>query len=602
VKRTRVRSGLLTAALVLSTVVAWLYLAPARIGGSANYVITHGISMEPRFHAGDLAVVRPPDHYEIGQIVAYHSTLLHVVVLHRIIARDGARYVFKGDNNNFIDPTHPSQAELIGALWLDVPHGGRVLAWFHTPLIAGIVTAVVALLLVVGVKEKRRRRNGRRNGATRSDRLGAKAVNQRGHGDGGPIDVHAHHRDGRPITDHALLIACAAAVAVFLGAGLFAFTRPVYKAATVKVPYTQRVSFGYRARASAGPVYPTGVLNTGDPIFLQLVHRLRVQIDYRLETAAAHALTSTEEIFLRLTGPGGWSRSIPVGLPRRFTGDHISTELTLDVPYLKSLILQVVTLTGVPSSAAAVAVVPQVNVSGTLAGQPVKTSFGPVLSFGLEGLQLQTASGGLTPSQRGSVATASTARNTVNIVGDAIAIDTMRWGALAGLLLAVAGAVLLAVLLKRGRLFEESARIQAQYGHMIVPIIAIDQWVWEPIDVTSIKALVRLAECSERLILHHQNEGVDTYLINDEGAVYRYRTRSTRAAWGEWSSTPTPIYESETAPPSHEPEAAPPRNGSDAAAPSHEAEAGAQNGHSAEAPARGAGGGPSGPPHRIDFT
>ncbi len=47
-----------------------------------------------------------------------------------------------------------------------------------------------------------------------------------------------------------------------------------------------------------------------------------------------------------------------------------------------------------------------------------------------------------------------------------------------------------------------------------------------PIDVTNIKALVQLAECSERLILHHHDESADTYLVEDEGTVYRYRAQA----------------------------------------------------------------------------
>ena len=46
----------------------------------------------------------PPSHYKVGDIVAYRSTMLHIVVLHRIIAVKGDRYVFKGDNNDFVDP------------------------------------------------------------------------------------------------------------------------------------------------------------------------------------------------------------------------------------------------------------------------------------------------------------------------------------------------------------------------------------------------------------------------------------------------------------------------------------------------------------------
>ena len=48
-KRMRLRSGLITFALLLTAALGWLYLAPSQIGGPTAYVITHGTSMEPRF-------------------------------------------------------------------------------------------------------------------------------------------------------------------------------------------------------------------------------------------------------------------------------------------------------------------------------------------------------------------------------------------------------------------------------------------------------------------------------------------------------------------------------------------------------------------------
>ena len=77
--------------------------------------------------------------YRVGDVVAYHSTLLHVVALHRIIAIHGSRYVFKGDNNDFIDPTHPTRSELMGALWVHIPHGGVVFHWLHSPVTAAVL-------------------------------------------------------------------------------------------------------------------------------------------------------------------------------------------------------------------------------------------------------------------------------------------------------------------------------------------------------------------------------------------------------------------------------------------------------------------------------
>ena len=84
--------------------VAGLTVIAALATGEVKLVTTHGISMEPRFHTGDLAVVVPSTQYRVGDIVGYHSPLLHIVVLHRIVAEHAGLFTFKGDNNSFLDP------------------------------------------------------------------------------------------------------------------------------------------------------------------------------------------------------------------------------------------------------------------------------------------------------------------------------------------------------------------------------------------------------------------------------------------------------------------------------------------------------------------
>ena len=527
----RLRSGLFTAAFVCLAIVAWLYLAPTQIGGTTRYVTTNGISMEPSFHTGDLALVRPADQYRVGQVVAYHSTLLHVTVLHRIVAHRGGRYFFKGDNNNFIDPTHPTRNELIGALWLRVPHGGRVLAWLHSPLTAAVLTGFAALLLLSAFGERRRRRN-RRKRASESGRQGAIRMNNQSHGAGRLINVRA------------LLIASVVAMGAFLSLGVIAFTNPLHRSVAVKTTYTQQVTFGYHASAPAGPVYPGGVVRTGQPIFLQLVHSALVRVDYRLNTSAPASLSGTQKVMLELTGPTGWTRSFQLVGPTHFTGSSASSVVTLDLKQLQSVLARVQKLTGVSAdSGYTIAVVPKVHVTGTVAGQPVNSSFAPRLSFQLQGMQLQPgagsgqSSGGFTPSQKGSVAGIATTNNTLGIAGHSLPVQTIRWAALGGFLLALAVA-LATLIFRRSQPFEEAARIQEQYGHLMVPIINAEDLGWPPIDVPNIKALVRLAESGERLILHHRGAGVDTYLVNDEGTVYRYQAKPIKVVWQEWAKAP----------------------------------------------------------------
>src|SRR3954451_4255096 len=149
----RLSSAALGAALLS---VLWLLFAPTSIGGSANWVTTDGVSMQPRFHSGDLAIVRTTPSYHVGEVVAYRSAMLHTIVLHRIIGRDGDRYLFKGDNNGFVDPEHPTRGQLIGRLWLHVPRAGVPLAKLRAP---GLVALLIGLGVLgsVGVRKRRRR-------------------------------------------------------------------------------------------------------------------------------------------------------------------------------------------------------------------------------------------------------------------------------------------------------------------------------------------------------------------------------------------------------------------------------------------------------------
>jgi len=551
VTRNRLRSGLATLALVIVAGVAWFYFAPTNIGGSTRYVVTSGVSMEPRFHTGDLAIVRPAANYRVGEIVAYWSTLLHTVVLHRIIARDGNRYVFKGDNNHFIDPVRPTRSELLGKLWLHVPHLGRVLKMLHTRVAAALLCVVVGLLTLFGVKEDRRRRRRRRRGAGGSGRRGTPIVNS--------------PRDQRPFNFGALLAASACAAAACLVLGLFAFTRPASRTVPASTPYSQQVRFGYSAHVRPGLIYPNGSVTTRDPIFLTLVRALGVSIGYQVTAAAPTAFTGTEDVVLQLTGPAGWHRNIVLVPRTRFSGDHTGTNVTLDIRHMQSLLDKVAQLTGGGAAVASstVSVVAQIHLKGTVAGHPVNTTFDPALSFSLTPTQLvangvsadaSSAPGagptpgaapkaGYSQSASGSVpAPPGSAPTSVTVFGISPTVTLLRWLALIGLLLSAPVAVY-AFLRKRGEAFEESVKIQAQYRHLIVPIVAGEDLGWPPVDVPNIKALVRLAESGQRLILHNRAGDVDTYMVNDEGTVYRYQVRSSKVVWGEWTDAPVVVDE-----------------------------------------------------------
>lgn len=151
----RVTISVITIAVIAA---GWLVLAPKAVGGQSSLVVTNGTSMLPHFHANGLVVTRPEPSYHVGEVVAYHNQILHRVVMHRIVARDGNTFVFKGDNNSYADLYHPSTSDLVGKEWLYLPNGGRYLQFVRSPLIFGLSMAFVGIFAFAPAATRTRRR------------------------------------------------------------------------------------------------------------------------------------------------------------------------------------------------------------------------------------------------------------------------------------------------------------------------------------------------------------------------------------------------------------------------------------------------------------
>jgi len=153
--------ALLTIALFAA---AWIMFAPPQLGGKVSYVVTDGVSMLPHYHAGDLVILRKEASYHVGEVAAYHNTQLDRVVMHRIIARQGDRFVFKGDSNNFADTNHPTAAQIVGAEWIHLPRLGDIVTHLRIPFVTAILLALLWIFSVGPAplsRRKRRRRHHR---------------------------------------------------------------------------------------------------------------------------------------------------------------------------------------------------------------------------------------------------------------------------------------------------------------------------------------------------------------------------------------------------------------------------------------------------------
>lgn len=497
------RRVVLTGAVVAAVVAGWLWFWPAALGGQTTYVTTHGISMEPDFHTGDLALIRPAASYAIGDVVAYRSGLLHTVVMHRIVSVQDGLFTFKGDNNAWLDPEHPSTADLVGKLAVHVPQGGLRLDWLGNPLVVGLgLFVLLATGGTVAQARRKRRRQQRRLIMSRHTTIR-------------PVSRAALTRAGQTLAVRSRAIAAAALVlgAAGLALGAWSWGGPLDQTPAANPPSPARMTFSYTAAVPTTPTYDGTTVNSPDPVFRKLANVVEVHYAYQggPGTAAVTADLSTAS---------GWHSSLPLSGPASFTGSAYEGSVQLDVQALDGRAQAAATATGIPAGTVSVAVT--VHLEGA-SGK----AFQPALKLNLTPTQLSLASESkdLTVVDTGSARAAAAVPRALGTNGLSITAANARTPSvvlLAGALLAAAAWAYLA---RRRGGDDEGVAIRRRYSSMLVPVRPVTTAPGSPvIDVATFAALARLAERYGLLVLHWTRSGIETFIVQDEGNTYRYRT------------------------------------------------------------------------------
>jgi signal peptidase I len=146
--------------VTVGLVAAWLLLfRPTWLGGPAGYVIVAGVSMEPTFHTGDLAITQRQAEYQVGDVVAFSTE--GGVVIHRIVGGDADQgFITQGDNRDQLDLWRPRPDHIVGATWILVPGVGNALAFARQPPVLAALAAAIAFFLAFTAGPVRRRGPG----------------------------------------------------------------------------------------------------------------------------------------------------------------------------------------------------------------------------------------------------------------------------------------------------------------------------------------------------------------------------------------------------------------------------------------------------------
>ena len=484
--------------------------------GTVSIVETHGTSMLPRFHSGDLALVWASGHYHVGQIVAYWSPLLHMVVLHRIVASGGGLFTFKGDNNSFLDPLRLPASDIKGSLLLHVPKAGGLLVWLKDPF---HLVLVIALLVVAFGGGAAKRRADLLDGPGPGSATLTKATSRaKRPGDAPPLPL------ALPI---AVAVACAAIAAV-------GWARPEERPGTEPVAYQQRVGFSYSAQVAQSMVYPGGVVHTGQPVFLNLVHSLEVTTHYSFVTTAEHTpLVGTMSEEVQLVYGTGWSSPLEQVAPVRLRGSQGTATVSINLVSVAKMITAADNATGVAAMPALV-VTPTITFRGTVIRQTISGRFSPALTWNVGSSELvlmsQPGTGGgpsypqLRQSSSGAVNRRVVQPVTLTILGRSVRVSIVRWTGATGAAASLAWALIVlgwGIWLRRR---DEAALIEALYGAQLIRVRSSpednDRTV---VDVVGVSALAKLAENFGSVILDYNHDGVRSYFVDARTTVYRYR-------------------------------------------------------------------------------
>jgi signal peptidase I len=497
--KTAPRAVSISAAAALLLAAVWL-VWPIGLGGGTVYVTTHGISMEPRFHTGDLAILRSAHHYSVGDVVAYSSATLQTTVMHRIVALDGDRFVIQGDNNTWLDPDRPTQDRILGKLWMRVPQGGKALAALRSPWVLALIG--MAGTGVLGAARKplhRRRRRGQ------------------------PRPARAFSLSTRAMARQVTLASAAVATLAAAGGGVL-LAMPATQTDSSTVSVTQQGRYFYTGTAVPGTTYPTGRIVTGDPIYTKLTGDLTVSFRATLEAAGLTGLRGNLRLAVSIAAPDGWTADVGRGATVPVAGRTTTASVVVQSDAAAQLLARHYAEVGSGGTDATLTISPRLDASGTVSGHPFTASPLPGLAFSLTPTALKptgNADTALSPTAATPVTVEQVSPRQFTLLGHSVPLELARIaaGAVLGLSLIV---LAIAAWIGRPRTSGDPADdFLMKNAARILPITRFTPGN-TVIDVSDAEALHKVAERLDTLVLHRAGPDDHLFAVQDVETTYRF--------------------------------------------------------------------------------
>lgn len=499
--------------MVLALAILWIiFLRPAALGGSTTYVRVHGGSMEPTFYGGDLAVVRRSSAYKVGDIVAFEAE--GGMVIHRIIggsAEEG--YRTQGDARDTADAWNPGPDLIAGKLWFSIPYAGIAGDRLQEPRIFGAFAGALALFVLSGFLRVPRRK--RREGAR-----------------------HAAVPPGQPrVPRRVILLGALAIASAELAACLvFAIRHESQSTAIANVrAYGHHAGFTYTAHMTPSSLYPEGTLGPVPPgqtpaepvpLFTRLTKSLDLVLVYAFDGADDAPVNLEYDLTLRIAGgKDGWVQETQLVAPQTVTGPRLQVPISLNLAEIGDLLTAVETETGFKPDAYTISIVPTIRARATSNGAPVDDVFSPEFAIRYTPTMLTLEDTSIRTADRTRSVSSITFHNYV--LGPLhLKAGEVRFALAVAFGLAFSATLVAGAYAARPLFTDESRRIAARYGTLLVEVANVDPLPARSIRVVSMEDLARVAQRESLAICHVAPRGL--YFVQSASARFEYVLRSRR--------------------------------------------------------------------------
>ncbi|MBN2502983.1 MAG: signal peptidase I [Anaerolineales bacterium] len=522
-----IKLALTTVSFIL-VIIAWMIFAPTQFGGDTSYIIVAGTSMLPRFKLGDLVLVKEKDRYGVGDIVAYQHPEIGPV-FHRIVEQQGERFILQGDNNDFLDSYEPTQAEIIGLLWVHIPALGKFLVYLRSPFVFSVLVIAVGFISYISFFGDSTKQHSRRPTPKAS---------------GVPMN------DKESITELFFVLAVIAIGSLILG--IAAYTRPTQINTSEMVPYEHTGAFFYTAEA-VDDIYDQEAIQPGEPLFRQLTDDFTVAFSYRLVSPDITTVEGSYEMVAIIRDTNGWKRTLPLEPETDFEGTNFTVSSSVDLDEVQAVLDTLEARTGYTRGQYTLSIQPVLNVTGKLGTESFKDTFTPTLNFIIDDVVVRVSNEepGETPtmkfSQVGMLSRSIVVPNTIKIISFEMTVLTAQIISLVGLLLSAAPMLYLGIRMRKSGGQNTLPHLNPNLKAVIVSLENPTQLTSflqgkTVADVSSFSDLLKVVERTQATIMHHSQGDLHHYYVQSDNLVYHYAVQAP-AEEADWPTADSPEIE-----------------------------------------------------------